>query len=128
MRAILAELDRRDRVRAAQQKLQADFDAWKRSIIATDVQIKPITDAGNFNCRITKRGYASFNHTPRTHKAKVTLNGVPYCLTHLKRAEEQVRYTALSLRREEYVEDPAARTIVDEHEAETDRRAKEYRR
>ena len=111
---IIMELDRMDDVTRAKQKLNAGRSAWNAMMRAKYVKIVPALPTATCD----KKTYSPYPylHTEaggKTHRAKVTLNGVPYCLTHRRLAEEQANNKATMEHRAEYVEDAALRDVID---------------
>lgn len=110
---IIAELDRMDDVRRAEEKLKSDYDAFRREAIAAGVKVVPITDGLPIAYCTEDKSWNGYSRYSRQHKAKVTLNGVPYCGTHLRRAEEHARSKAVLNSTLRPAEDAKARAIID---------------
>jgi hypothetical protein len=109
--AILAELDRIDTVDQAKRQLASNRAAWERQVIATQVK----TEDAPAGTLCVEKNYSSYSWSwsSKVHKAKVLLNGVGYCLTHLKNAERRAQSVATREARADYVYDAALRAIVD---------------
>lgn len=107
---IIAELDRMDTVSRAQFDLRVNEHAWRVGIIAVYVKIEPAADEEL--CSIPSRSSA-YRGNLINHKAKVSLNGMAFCLTHLKYAQERAEFEAVRDHKDEYVEDEALRAILE---------------
>lgn len=109
--AIIAELDRIDRVTVAKTVLNRAQDEWQQSIRERYVVIAPAEPG--VMCVQTSGGRYWKPDAAKYHKAKATLNGTPYCGTHLARAERNATYSAYSAHRDEKVPPADAKVIID---------------
>lgn len=111
VQAILDELDRMDTARRARLALDQARAEYDHAIIQQYVSVTDApADALCSERTYGRHGYSS--RTGKTHRAKVLIDGTPYCGTHRVRAERDAQINAKVAHRAGYHPDPALQAIV----------------